>query len=140
MIVGSVKEHPFDPSKLIWNIAADTLPSNTLTDIDRIINPDDAHPGDGLPVVQPGQRYLITADTPYGGNNYWGNNNVIAKANDIIETDSENNWFVAFDSSESLNTEIVTNNYTSKQLKWDGEKWYSSYEGTYNGGWWRLHT
>ena len=138
MIVGDVKAHPFDPSKLIWNIAADTLPPNTITNIDRIINPNDAAPGDGLPQIQTGQRYLITADTP-AGDNYWGNANVIASANDIIEIDIQGKWFVAFDSSESPNSEVVTNNYTNKQLKWDSEKWYSAIEGVYNGGWWRLY-
>ena len=137
MIVGDVKAHPFDPSKLIWNIAADTLPSNTITSIDRIINPDDAAPGDGLPQIQTGQRYLITADAP-AGDNYWGGANVIASANDIIEVDIQGKWFVAFDSSESPDNAVVTNNYTNKQLKWDSEKWYSAIEGVYNGGWWRL--
>ena len=138
MIVGGVKEHPFDSSKLIWNIAADTLPSNTLTAIDRIINPDDAAPDDGLPAVQIGQRYLITADTPWAGSDYWGINNVKANANDIIEYSAQGEWVVSFESSESSQTQVVTNNYTNKQLKWDGEKWFSSYEGVYNGGFWRL--
>ena len=137
MIVGSVKDHPFDPSKLIWNIAADTLPSNTLTSIDRIINPDDAAPGDGLPTSQTGQQYLITSDTPWAGSDYWGTNNIKASANDIIEYNGTG-WVVSFDSSESSQTQVVTNNYTNKQLKWDGEKWFSSYEGVYNGGFWRL--
>ena len=139
MIVGGVKEHPFDPSKLIWNIAGDTLPADTLRPIDRIINPTDAEPGDGLPLQAPGQRYLITADTPYGGNNFWGVNRVIAQANDIIEVGEQDNWFVAFESSESPEEEIITNNYTGKKLKWDGEKWFSAYEGVYNGGFWRLY-
>lgn len=139
MIVGSVKENPFDSSKLIWNIASDTLPSNTLSNIDRIINPEDAEPGDGLPIAQPGQRYLISVNTPSAGSNYWGNNSVIANANDIIEVDSTGNWVVSFNSSVSPNIEFVTNNYTDKQLKWDGEKWLSSYEGVYNGGYWRLY-
>lgn len=138
MIVGTVKEHPMDPSKLIWNIAADTLPTNTLADIDRIINPDDAEPNDGLPAAQIGQRYLITSSTPWGGDNYWADNNVVANANDIIEYSSSSEWEVVFNSSESEQSQIVTNNYTNKQLKWDGERWLSSYEGTYNGGWWRL--
>ena len=147
MIVGGVREHPFDPSKLIWNIAADTLPADTLAPIDRIINPEDAAPGDGLPPVAPGQRYLITADTPWGGDTYWGINRVIAKANDIIEVGEQSNWFVSFESDtesrerthESQVEQIVTNNYTGKQLKWDTEKWSSSYEGIYNGGYWRLY-
>ena len=74
MIVGGVTEHPMDPSKLIWNIASDTLPADTLSEITRIINPDDAEPGDGLPAAEQGQRYLITESTPWGGDNYWGDN------------------------------------------------------------------
>jgi hypothetical protein len=136
MIVGSVKEHPFEPSKLIWNIAADTQPSDTLTPVTRIVNPDDASPGDGLPFAAMGQRYLITAETPQG-ENYWGNANIIASPNDIIEYTGS--WEVAFDSSVSGQAEVVTNNYTNKQLKWDGEKWLSAYEGVYNGGFWRLY-
>jgi len=138
MIVGGVKEHPFDPSKLIWNIAADTLPSNTLPSIDRIVNPDDAAPDDGLPSAQIGQRYLITSDTPWSGSDYWGINNVKANANDIIEYSAQGEWIISFNSSESPQTQVLTNNYTNKQLKWDGEKWFSSYEGVYNGGFWRL--
>ena len=95
--------------------------------------------GQGLPLTQPGQRYLITAETPYGGNNFWGLNRVIAQANDIIEVGDADNWFVAFESSESHDVEVVTNNYTNKKLKWDGEKWFSAYEGVYNGGFWRLY-
>ena len=138
MIVGGVREHPFDPSKLIWNIAADTLPADTLNPITRIIDPNDAFPGDGLPPKAIGQRYLVTADVP-AGENYWGENFVKGKANDIIEVGEGDNWFVAFESSESPDTEIVTNNYTDKKLKWDGEKWFSAYEGVYNGGFWRLY-
>jgi hypothetical protein len=137
MIVGGVREHPMDPSKLIWNVATDTLPTNTLTSVNRIVNPEDASPGDGLPLPETGQRYLITAETPQG-ENYWGNTNVIASPSDIIEYNGAT-WFVAFDSSVSGQTEVVTNNYTNKQLKWDGEKWYSAYEGVYNGGFWRLY-
>ena len=138
MIVGGVREHPFDPSKLIWNIAADTLPADTLVPITRIIDPNDAEPGDGLPAKAPGQRYLITSDVP-AGENYWGENFVNGDVNDIIEVGEQGNWFVAFDSSESHDVEIVTNNYTDKKLKWDGEKWFSAYEGVYNGGFWRLY-
>jgi hypothetical protein len=137
MIVGGVRDHPMDPSKLIWNVARDTLPSDTLTPVNRIVNPDDASPGDGLPLPETGQRYLITAETPQG-DNYWGQANVLASANDIIEYNGAT-WIVAFDSSVSGQAEVVTNNYTNKQLKWDGEKWFSSYEGVYNGGFWRLY-
>ena len=138
MIVGGVTEHPMDPSKLIWNIASDTLPADTLSEITRIINPDDAEPGDGLPAAEQGQRYLITESTPWGGDNYWGDNLIKADQNDIIEFNGQE-WVVAFNSSENSTIQIVTNNYTNKQLKWDGERWLSSYEGTYNGGWWRLY-
>ena len=84
------------------------------------------------------KRYLITADTPWAGSDYWGINNVKANANDIIEYSAQGEWVVSFESSESSQTQVVTNNYTNKQLKWDGEKWFSSYEGVYNGGFWRL--
>jgi hypothetical protein len=107
-----------------------------LTPVTRIVNPDDASPGDGLPFAAVGQRYLITAETPQG-ENYWGNANIIASPNDIIEYTGS--WEVAFDSSVSGQAEVVTNNYTNKQLKWDGEKWLSAYEGVYNGGFWRLY-
>ena len=85
-----------------------------------------------------GQRYLITSDIP-AGDNYWGDNFVKGDVNDIIEVGEQGNWFVAFDSSESHDVDIVTNNYTDKKLKWDGEKWFSAYEGVYNGGFWRLY-
>ena len=138
MIVGTVRANPMDESKLIWNVASDTLPSNTLAPINRIIDPTDAFPGDGLPQAEVGQRYLVTANVP-AGENYWGNLNVQAHANDIIEYNLNNQWIVSFDSSESPDVEVVLNNYTNKQLKWDGEKWFSLYEGVYNGGFWRLY-
>ena len=66
----------------------------------------------------------------------WGGIN--ASANDIIEYDG-NQWSIVFDSSNVSDTAYVTNAYTNAQFKWTKTTgWISSWEGEYNGGYWRL--
>ena len=60
-----------------------------------------------------------------------------AKENDIIEYDGSN-WTVVFNSNNVSTPQYVTNSFTSKQFKWTGKLWISSYEGEYNPGFWRL--
>lgn len=135
VIVGSVAANPLDVTKLIFNIDLDTLPSNTLLNVDRIIDPRLNTPGDGvLPSPVAEQRYLITADISAQGYPAW---DVDAVQNDIIQYDGTA-WVVVFASSIQSHTEYVTNTYTGKQFKWTGDGWISSYEGVYNPGFFTL--
>ena len=137
VIVGSVSANPLDPTKLIFNLDADTLPSNTLAAVNRIINPKLNYPGDGsLPAVADGQRYLITESITTDGYPNWG---VDANENDIIQYSATTSlWTVVFNSTNHTDVEYITNTYTSKQYKWKDGLWISSYEGIYNPGFWRL--
>lgn len=134
MVIGTVVANPTSNSSLIFNIDSDTLPSNTLTDVDRIVDPRASSPGNGLPSAILGQRYLITESITVSGHPDWG---IEANANDIIQYDGSD-WGIAFNSRAVTSQHYVTNDYTSKQYKWTGSTWISSYEGEYNPGYWRL--
>lgn len=134
LIIGSVSANPLDVTSLIFNLDTDTLPSNTLTDVTKIIDPTSSSPGSGLDAAVLGQRYLITESISASGYPNW---NVDANENDIIQYDGAA-WNVVFNSSAVTSTQYVTNNFTSKQFKWTGSSWISSYEGEYNPGYWRL--
>ena len=136
MLVGSVTKNPLDETALIFNLDTDTLPIDTLSDVDKIIDPTTNYPGDGtLAAASTGQRYLITEQIDKTGYPNWG---VDAKENDIISYDGSK-WSVAFDASaNSDTTHFLHNTFTSKQFKWTGVGWISSYEGEYRPGYWRL--
>lgn len=136
LITGLVSRNSLDPSKLVFNLDVDTLPSTTLTDVTRIVDASKNYPGDGtLDAVATGQRYLLTSEI-HG--NQWG---ITANTNDIIEYNGTG-WVVSFNASTSLNQEsihYVKNLYTNKQYKWENVQWTSTYEGKYNPGFWRLN-
>ncbi len=134
LIVGSVTANPLDPSTLIFNLDEDTLPADTLSSVDKIIDPRLSSPGSGLAPAALGQRYLITETISASGYPAWG---VDANESDIIQYNGSI-WQVAFNSAVVTSTQYVTNDYTSKQFKWTGTGWISSYEGEYNPGYWRL--
>jgi hypothetical protein len=134
LIIGSVSANPLDVTSLIFNLDTDTLPSNTLTDVTKIIDPTSSSPGSGLDAAVLGQRYLITESISASGYPDW---NVDANENDIIQYDGAE-WNVVFNSSAVTSVQFVTNDFTSKQFKWTGSSWISSYEGEYNPGYWRL--
>ena len=134
LVVGNVVANPLDNTSLIFNLDVDTLPSNTLADLTKIVDPTASSPGDGLDTEELGQRYLITESISASGYPSW---NVDANENDIIQYDGSN-WTVVFNSAAITSTQYVTNDFTSKQFKWTGSAWISSYEGEYNPGYWRL--
>mgnify|MGYP003133054247 FL=1 len=136
MLVGSVTKNPVDDTALIFNLDTDTLPVDTLTDVDKIIDPTTNYPGDGtLAAASTGQRYLITEQIDEIGYPNWGAD---AQENDIITYDGSK-WSVVFDASaNSDTTHFLHNTFTSKQFKWTGVGWISSYEGEYRPGFWRL--
>jgi hypothetical protein len=136
LITGLVSRNSLDPSKLIFTLDADTLPSTTLTDVTRIVDASKNYPGDGtLIAAATGQRYLLTSEVQ---GNQWG---ITANTNDIIEYNGTG-WVVSFNASTSINQEsvhYVKNLYTNKQYKWENVQWTSTYEGKYNPGFWRLN-
>lgn len=133
-VIGFVSANPIDETKLIFNVDQDTLPTSTLTSINKIIDPRNVYPGNVLPAAEAGQRYLITEDLTKTGYSNW---NIDANANDIIEYDGTE-WSVSFDASNVSDVKYVTNTNTNKQFKWFNESWISSHEGVYNSGFWRL--
>lgn len=134
LIVGTVIVDANDGTNLIFNLDVDTLPSNTLPNVDKIINPRISSPGSGLDAATLGQRYLITETITTTDWPAW---NLNANENDIIQYDGSS-WSVAFNSSTVSSVQYVTNSFTSKQFKWIGTSWISSHEGEYNPGYWRL--
>ena len=135
MVVGSIVALPDNDNTLVFNIDSDTLPTNTLTAVDKIIDARANYPGDGtLDAAATEQRYLITEEISAIGYTNWG---VDAGINDIIQYDGTN-WVVDFDASSVTEIKYVLNSNTSKQYKWHDGSWISSYEGIYNPGYWRL--
>lgn len=137
-IVGYISFNPDDDRLLIFNVDQDTLPQNTLTAVNSIINPMVKGPGVGLPVPAHGDRYLIVEDIGDSSilsenTSNWGS--VVAYANDIVEYDgATQQWFVAFNSIEAANVQFVTNLTTQVQYRFADKSWMKSYEGWYEEG------
>lgn len=138
-IIGTVAFHPSDPFKLLWTVQSDTIPTNSLPAITKIINPLKSAPDAGLASNVSGQRYLILnaigSSSNTDGPDAWGD--LVAGPNDIIEYNGVN-WQVAFDSSEEKGIQYLTNSNTSLQYKWTGSEWIKSYEGEYKAGDWSI--
>ena len=134
-IIGRIEFDPNNVNLLKVTVDTATLPTNTLSNIDGILNPSASFPGDGnVPAAALGQRYLITTDTPINVN--W--TNVVAKKNDIIEYNGTA-WVVSFDSQNNNNQQYVLNNATLDQFEWNGTEWFNAFEGIYKPGFWRLY-
>jgi hypothetical protein len=134
-IIGTIQFDSQNVNKLVWQIDPDTLPANTLSPLNAIIDPLKVAPGDGLAAAAVGQRYLLLE--PLGNSTtYWGN--IVAGENDIIQYIS-GQWQVVFDASTMPNPDqYVLNTYSGSQLRWTGEDWVLAIEGEYSGGYWRL--
>ena len=136
-IVGTIVPNPNDDRLLIYNIDPDTLPQNTLSPVDGVINPQMTGPNAGLPGPINGRRYLLVDNigAPNESTVAWGN--VVAHANDIIEYNAgTGEWFVSFDSTTATHTtlEYVTNISTNVQYRFVDDMWMKSYEGWYDQG------
>ena len=131
-----------EPNKLVWTVDSDTLPANTLPDVDAIIDPTTAWPSsmtnlsESLPAATIGQRYLIVEDMAESSIG-WGT--LTATANDIIEYDGSN-WFVAFDSETASSSDVVLNTFTDKQYRFNIEEldWEPVIDGKYRPGTWKI--
>lgn len=138
-IVGTVAYHPSDPHKLLWTVQSDTIPTNDLPAVTKIINPLRSAPDAGLATATQGQRYLILNaigdSSNTDGPDAWGS--LVAGANDIVEYNGTD-WQVAFDSSTDSGVHYMTNSNTGLQYKWTGTEWVKSYEGEYQAGDWNI--
>ncbi len=121
-----------DPTKLDWQIDPDTLPSNTLAPINAIVRPLQVSPGNGLPAVSNGQRYLVFDDI--STTELWGVVN--AHANDIIQY-TNGAWTVVTQAA-GLTSGRLVNLSTGTQLEWNGESWVKAIDGLYGPGYWRI--
>jgi len=136
-IVGTIVPNPNDDRLLIYNIDPDTLPQNTLSPVNGVINPQMTGPNAGLPGPVNKVRYLIVDNIGAPGDSTvaWGT--LVAFANDIVEYNaSTGEWFVSFDSTTSTPTtlEYVTNLTTNVQYRFVDKNWIKSYEGWYDQG------
>ena len=133
-IIGRLDLDPNNTNALLVDIDPATLPTNTLTAINGVLNPQSSYPGDGnVPLPTQGQRYLILNDIPESTS--WSQ--AVAYKNDIIEYNGAN-WIVSFDHTNST-PQYVTNTSSGDQLEWNGKDWVNSFEGVYNPGYWRLY-
>jgi hypothetical protein len=137
-IVGTIATTTLDDTILLYTIDSDTVPSNTLTAVKKIINPLTFAPTN----PQNGDRYLIIDQigdsTATVQSDTWGN--LVASVGDIIEYSSgESRWQKVFDASNPDSTlHYVTNTNTGIQYRFTGTEWVKSYEGIYKAGNWTI--
>ena len=137
-IIGTIATTTLDDTILLYNPDSDTIPSNTLTAVKKIINPATFNPG----TPANGDRYLVINDvgdsTATMQSATWGT--LVATVGDIIEYNSATGkWNIAFDASDPDSTQhYVTNLNTGIQYRWDGTEWKKSYEGIYAAGKWSI--
>lgn len=146
-VTGTVAYDPTDDRFLLFTVNEGTVPPNTLSPINAVIDPSISGPGAGLSAATAGQRYLFTKDTGSFDNPGLTNPDawegvdgqpLVAHANDIVEYDGIQ-WTVIFDSANSPNNmQYVTNITTELQYRWTGSAWVKSYQGLYPGGQWTL--
>jgi hypothetical protein len=134
-VFGTLAFHPSDTNQLIFTLDDASLPSNTLTAVTKIIDPEIVYPGNTLPAATNGQRYLLVNPIPVGNTSF--GSSFTAEANDIIEYNGTS-WSVSFDSGSVVSTQYVTNANTGTQYRWTGSQWIDSYQGQYKNGFWKL--
>ena len=79
-----------------------------------------------------GQRYLtLDAATK---SSVWG---IDVSANDIMEYNGTA-WVLSFDASAYTQRAYVTNTFTTQQFKFEKGDWTDTFQGIYEGGYWRL--
>ena len=137
-IVGTIATTTLDDTILLYTIDGDTIPSNSLTAVKKIINPATFDPG----TPANGDRYLVINDVGDSTASFqsatWGS--LVASVGDIIEYNSTTSkWNVAFDASNPDSTQhYVTNLNTGIQYRFNGTEWVKSYEGVYTQGNWSI--
>jgi hypothetical protein len=149
-VVGTIAFHPADDTRLLFDPYVDTLPANSLKPVDAIIDPFKVNVDQllinklsGDYKVTAGTRFLILNPINEIGNTDWAEawspngQHFTANANDIIEFNGTQ-WFVSFDSQQTIDDQYVTNLTTNVQYRWTGEGWLRSVEGEYREGTWTL--
>jgi len=142
-VYGTVAYDPTNDQFLLFTVMPETVPANTLSPINAVINPLTSGPAYGLPVAAAGQRYLLTQATgsENGYSQAWAGTLgqvLVAKPNDIVEYDGSR-WLIAFDSQSSQEANQYVTNMTSElQYRWTDTQWVKSYQGLYRGGHWSL--
>jgi len=137
-IIGTIATTTLDDTILLYSIDSDTIPTNSLTAVKKIINPATFDPG----TPANGDRYLVINDvgdsTASFQSDTWGT--LVARVGDIIEYNSTTGkWNVAFDASNPDSTQhYVTNLNTGIQYRFNGTEWVKSYEGVYTAGNWSI--
>jgi len=132
-VIGTLSTVTGVDNALQFTIDPATLPTNTVTSVDRIINASTAKPGfNGIPAVASGQRYL-TLDSAKA-TSVWG---IEIATGDILEYNGTA-WVKSFDASANETREYVTNTYSSQQFKFEKGEWTDTYQGIYDGGYWRM--
>ena len=137
-IVGTIATTTLDDTILLYTIDDDTIPTNSLTAVKKIINPATFNPG----TPANGDRYLVINDVGDSTSSFqsatWGI--LVASVGDIIEYNSTTSkWNIAFDASNPDSTQhYVTNLNTGIQYRFNGTEWVKSYEGVYTQGNWSI--
>jgi acyl carrier protein len=132
-VIGTLSTVVGVDNALKFTIDPATLPTNTVTSVDRIINASTAKPGfNGIPAVASGQRYL-TLDSAKASS-VWG---IEIATGDILEYNGTA-WVKSFDASANATREYVTNTFSSQQFKFEKGEWTDTYQGIYDGGYWRM--
>lgn len=134
--IGRLRQHA-DVNKLYWAADLETIPADTLSAIDVMIDPDRNLPSGDLPAVENGQRYIISDNEirPDAMGTVW--NNISASVGDIIEFNGAS-WGVVFDASTETGVEYTTNSYSGKKLKFENGEWTILPDGIWDAGFWRL--
>ena len=122
-----------NPEFLSFDVDKDTLPTNTINAVDRIIDAETARPGfNSIPQPAVGQRYLSL--TSANSSSVWG---IDIGMNDIIEYNGSA-WIKSFDASAYTLRAYVTNTFTGQQFKFENSEWSDTFQGIYDAGFWRL--
>lgn len=146
-ITGTFSVNELDSSILVVTLDPDTIPTNTIDPVTRIVDPYNFNPrifyNNEIPV---GTR-LLTLDnindpevSRVGADDAWRDLDSaypFIKANSIIEWNGEK-WVVVFDPDQNADTQYVQNLTSMVQYRWDGEQWLKSFEGDYDVGYWRI--
>lgn len=132
-IVGTFVIDENDSNLMVWEPNPLSLPKTTMRAIEGVIDPSQNVPGDGLPLPETGQRYIVVKDI--GNSSAWGV--IDAKANDVIEY-KEGDWLVAFESQKRKDHQIVFNKKGNYLMKWNGTEWSFAVDGLYAPGYWRI--
>ena len=142
-IVGTVAFNPTDDTQLLFTPFTQTLPANTLSPVNAIIDQRNVTVNSDILNPAAGTRYLILnpigdalSESAIAWAGTAAGNDLVANANDIIEWNGTY-WHVAFDSREST-VQYISNLNTTVQYRWTGEAWVKSYEGLFKSGEWSL--